>query len=431
MFGLFSKKTYRPSVTAEDKDWIEKNLIWLIEAFGLDHLRTQPFIQPNTEQFPYDNLKDTDQFRQLFEQLCNYWNLNPNEIVVKFFDDIMSKQWTVLRPLGKTNEPSGLYHQMLTSDEVRFNIQLAKSNLDRPQLLVSVLAHELAHVKLLGGNYVNRNDADMEPLTDLATIYFGFGVFIANSVLVKDTYWIGRTGYLPNPIISYANALICYITEHDVKNYYAVLNGNTIDLFKKDFEFLINTNDTTLTKHQVQESELTYKIGQLITDSFAKRDFEGAIEAGKKLLNINPTNVGALNNIGYALLQQKKYPEAIEEFTEAISLNPYWDYPYNNRGYCKLQLGDLENAFMDLYHSFEMNPDNSFSWRNLGAYYLVTNEFEKALEHFEQAQKIDPKTELINFYLAQAYLKLNNLDLSKQYLDKSIALDEYNDSTLT
>jgi tetratricopeptide (TPR) repeat protein len=430
MFGLFSKKTYRPSVTAEDKDWVEKNLIWLIEAFGLDKLRTQPFIQPNAEFFPYDNLKDTDQFRQLFEQLCKYWDLNPQEIEVKFFDDIMSKQWTIMRPQGKTNEPSGLYYQIHTSDEVRFNIQLAKSNLDKPQLLVSVLAHELAHVKLLGGNYINRNDPDMEPLTDLATIYFGFGVFIANSVITKDTYWIGRSGYLPNQIISYANALICYITKHDVKNYCAVLNGNTIDLFKKDYEFLINTNNTALTQHQVQESELTFNIGQLITDSFAKRNFEDAIEAGKKLLKINPINVAAFNNIGYALLQQKKYQEAIEEFTSAISLNPYWAYPYNNRGYCKIQLGDLENAYMDIYHSLEMDPDNSFSWRNLGAYYLATNELEKALEHFEQAQKIDPKTELINFYIAQVYLKLNNLDLSKQYLEKSLALCEHNDSIL-
>jgi len=76
-----------------------------------------------------------------------------------------------------------------------------------------------------------------------------------------------------------------------------------------------------------------------------------------------------------------------------------------------------------------MNPDNSFSWRNLGAYYLTKDEFEKALQHFEEAEKIDPKTELINFYLGQTYLKLGNADKSKQYLDKSVELNEHNDST--
>jgi tetratricopeptide (TPR) repeat protein len=430
MFGLFSKKTYQPTVTTEDKDWIEKNIIWFIEAFGLDKLKGQPFISPTTQNFPYNNLKDTEQFQKLFEQLCKYWDLNPNEIIVKFFDDIKSKQWTTWMPHGKFNEPAGLYNQIYTTSKKRFNIQLAKSNLNNAQLLVSVISHELAHVKLLGGNYINRNNADMEPMTDLASIYFGFGVFVANSVQTKDIYWISRSGYLPNQLISYANALICYITEHDVNNYKAVLNGNTIDLFKKDFEFLINTKDTALTKDKVSESELTFKIGKQITDGFEKRNFDEVIEGCKKLLDTNPKNIAAFNNIGYALLQQKKYQEAIDQFTKAIDINPYWDYPYNNRGYCKLQLDDLENAYWDLQSSFEMNPDNSFSWRNLGAYYLKANEFEKALQHFEDAEKIDPKTELINFYLGQTHLKMGNVDKSKQYLDKSVELKEHNDSTI-
>lgn len=429
MFGLFNKKTYQPTVTPEDKDWIERNLIWFIELFGLDKLKEQPFISPTVENFPYNNLKDIDQFQKLFEQLCRYWDLNPNEIAVKFFDDIKSKQWTTWMPEGKFNEPIGLYNQIYTTEKKRFNIQLAKSNLCNPQLLVAVIAHELAHVKLLGGNYINRNDADIEPLTDLASIFFGFGVFVANSVQTNDFYWISRSGYLPNQLISYANALICYITGHEMNNYYAVLNANTKNLFEKDFEFLSNTNDTKLTKDKVLESESTFKIGKQITDGFRKRNFDEVMEVSKKLLETDPKNIAAFNNIGYALLQQKKYEEAIDQFTKAIDIDPYSDYPYNNRGYCKLQLGDIDNAYTDLLHSFEMNPDNSFSWRNLGAYYLITKEFEKALLHFEHAEKIDPGTELINFYLGKTHLKMGNANKSKQYLDKSTELNEHNDST--
>jgi tetratricopeptide (TPR) repeat protein len=429
MFGLFSKKTYEPTVTPEDKDWVEKNIIWFVETFGLDKLKEQPFISPTTENFPYNNLKDTDQFRKLFEQLCKYWDLNPNEITVKFFDDIKSKQWTTWMPQGEFNEPGGLYSQVYTTEEKRFNIQIAKSNLDNPLLLVSVIAHELAHVKLLGGNYIIRNSPDMEPLTDLASIYFGFGIFVANSVQTKDLNWISRSGYLPNQLISYANALICYITGHDVNNYYSLLNSNTKDLFKQDFAFLSNTNNTLLTKDCVSKSESTFKNYQQITKAFETRNFDDIIKTSENILETDLKNVAAFNNIGYALLQQKKYQEAIKHFTKAIDIDPYWDYPYNNRGYCKLQLGDLENAFSDLHSSFEMNPDNSFSWRNLGAYYLKINELEKALQHFEQAEKIDPKTELINFYLGQAHLKMGNTDKAQQYLDKSVEFNEHNDST--
>src|SRR5918993_1184715 len=110
MFGLFGKKKNQPSVTPEDKEWVEQNIIWFIEAFGLDKLKEQPFILPTLENFPYKDLKDGNQFQQLFEQLCKYWDLNPNEIVVKFFDDIKSKQWTDLMPIGNFNDAGGLYY---------------------------------------------------------------------------------------------------------------------------------------------------------------------------------------------------------------------------------------------------------------------------------------------------------------------------------
>ncbi|MTI29769.1 tetratricopeptide repeat protein [Cytophagales bacterium RKSG123] len=354
--------------------------------------------------------------------------MDPNEIVVKFFDDFKSKQWTTWVPHGEFNQPGGLFQQIYTTEEKRFNIQLAKSNLQNPQLLVSVMAHELAHVKLLGSNYVNRDEDDMEPLTDLTSIFYGFGVFVANSCQTQDIYWISRSGYLPNQVISYTNALICYITENDANKYYSQLNYNTKDLFKQDFEFLIKTNDTKLSKAKVLESESIYKLGKQIDNGFDKRNYDDVIEASKKLLEVSPNNIIAFNNIGYALLQQKKYQAAIDAFTKAIDIDPYWEYAYNNRGYCKLQLGEIEDAFADLHSSFEMNPDNSFSWRNLGAYYLKKNDLEKALKHFEQAEKIDPKTELINFYIGRTHSKIGNLEKAKQYLDKSKELNEYNDT---
>lgn len=430
MFGLFNKKTYQPSVTPEDKDWIEKNIIWFIQVFGLDKLKEQPFILPTSENFPYNNLKDSEQFQKLFEQICGYWDLNPNEIEVKFFDDLQSKQWTNWIPQGEFKEASGLYNQIYTTTEKRFRIQLAKSNLDNPELLVSVLAHELAHVKLLGGNLVNRNDSDMEPLTDLASIFFGFGVFFANSVETTNIYWMSRTGYLPNQLISYTNALICYIIDHDATKYSPLFNSNTKDLFKQDSDFLSNTKNTTLTKDTVLESIDIFNIQKQISDGFEKRNFDAVIVASRGLLERNNKDATAFNNIGYALLQQKKYTEAIEQFTKAITIDPYWDYPYNNRGYCMLQLGDIEHALLDLDSSFEMNPYDSFVWRNLGAYYLATHEFEKAMQHFEEAEKIDPKTELINFYLGQVHLKLGNAEKSDVYLNKSVELNEHNDSTI-
>ncbi|NOS93774.1 MAG: tetratricopeptide repeat protein [Cyclobacteriaceae bacterium] len=428
MFGLFSSKEYLPTVTAVDKDWVEQSFIWFLEVFGFERLRQQPFYAPAVQSFPYDNLKDLRELQQLLAQLCGYLNLNPHQIDVKFFDDLDSKQWTVwnVPPLNETE----ISNQVNAGNLERFTIELAKSNLNHPQLLIAVLAHELTRVKLLEGNSLKATDPDLETMTDLISIFFGFGIFVANSVLTTEINWITRNNYLPNEIISYANALVCHVTMHNSDNYTMVLNRNTNEQFRKNFEYLTKTNDTALDKFKVQECEKHFLLNSQVTKGFADRDFEKVIEGNKKILQINPRNNYAFNNLGYTLLQQKKYTQAIESFTKAIDLDPYWDYPFNNRGYCKLQLNDLENAYLDLHASFEMDPQSPFNLRNMGAYYLKTNDFEKALHHFEEVEKIGPETDLINFYLGQAHLKLGNLEKSKLYFEKSIRRNEHNDSMI-
>jgi tetratricopeptide (TPR) repeat protein len=292
------------------------------------------------------------------------------------------------------------------------------------------MSHELAHVKLLGGNYINANSPDMEPLTDLASIYFGFGVFVANSCQTKDINWISRRGYLPNQLISYSNALICYITDSSAEKYLEYLNFNTSDLFKQDYNFLENTEDTTLTEDKINESNKTYVIGKQISEGLEKRDFNLVLEASEKLLESNPKDINAYNYIGYIFLLQKQYDKAIDHFTKAIDIEPYWEYPYNNRGYCKLQLGDIENAYYDLQSSYEMNPQNSFAWRNLGAYYLKVGDLKEALRYFEEAEKIDSTTELINFYFGHTYKQMGDAEKASHYFEKSKVLNEFNDSIM-
>jgi hypothetical protein len=49
--------------------------------------------------------------------------------------------------------------------------------------LVAIIAHELCHVRLLGENRITAARKDHERLTDLLTIYLGFGIFTTNAAL--------------------------------------------------------------------------------------------------------------------------------------------------------------------------------------------------------------------------------------------------------
>ncbi len=430
MFDFFNKKKEQHSVTHADKEWIEKSILWCIESFGLSHLEPSPFLLPTLEIFPYNNLTEPVQFEGLFEQLCTIWKVNPKEITVKIFDGIQSKQWSTWVLPESFNEPAGLFVQIEPDNEKKYEVQIAKSNFDNPQLLINILAHEIGHVKLIGGGYVNSTDADMEPLTDLATIYFGFGLLLANTSLTHNERWLRRTGYLPHQVIAYTNALLCYITDYDAHSCLQYLNLNTREYFVNDYTYLINTHDTILNKFKVADADRLHNLSNSINDGFVKKDYQSVIDACRVLLAANPNNTITYNNLGYALLQQKQYELAIAAFEKAIDIDPFYDYPINNRGYCRLQLQDFDNAFTDLNHSYEMNPSNSFSLRNLGVYHYMKGEFETALTCLLDAQKIDPKTEMIHFYLSKVYHVLGDMEAANRHASLSKDLDEHNDSII-
>jgi tetratricopeptide (TPR) repeat protein len=435
MFKFFNRNAYipsatKPGLTEEDKNWVEQNLLWFIETFGIDRLLKEPFLLPTFDYFPYKNLKDENQFQQLFEQICRHWELDPKDIKVSIFDNIQSRQWHNLAPVGKIYEPATTSHQTYSIDDYRYIVRIGKSNIDNPELLTTVLSYELALIKHLDKRFVRLDDPNLQPFIDLATIYGGFGIFVANCCEVKESGWYGRYGYLLNEVISYANALICYISGKDAELYGKYLNANTRSMFLNDFAYLKKTNETALTRKELERCQSVHQLCQLVAEGFKSRSFDQVIEAANKLKPHQQYHWYIYNNIGYALLQQKKYASAIEYFNKAAETDPYQDYAFNNRGYCWLQLGDVENAFTDLHASFEMNSANSFSWRNMGAYYLHAGDYAKALEYFEKALSIDPTTELIHFYLGHAHARLGNIEKSKASFYKSKELDEHNDSML-
>jgi tetratricopeptide (TPR) repeat protein len=419
MFSVFGKKKINPSVNHTDKDWIENNIKWFIEMFGFEKVKNMPFFSPTFDVFPYDNLSENSQFQKLFNQLCDIWEVDATNIEVCIFDDVVSMQWNSWFPFEKVSEPAGTFERGEFTDKKSFRINIAKSNFEHPQKLVFVMAHELAHVKLLGNQYLHDQQVDLEPLTDLACIYFGFGVIMANSLRVKDFKGLSKTGYLPDQIVSYSNAIICYITKTSQETYLNEMNDNIKDLFKNDFQFLSQTQDTLLNEKVIYEANIYFECNQTINAGYDENDYHKVVDGSEKLLKLQPKNAYANSNIAFVHQEQSKFEDAIEYYTKAIESDPFWIYPYWNRGYCKLQLGDFENAYWDLYHAHQMDPSNNYCWRNLGLYYLAKNELDNALVHFEEALKLDENTVNIHQYLSEVHSKLGNVDMAEHHSKES------------
>jgi len=236
MFAWFRRKCECP-VAADVQQWIDSRWNWLAEQFGADRPRQSTVILPLAEFFP-DAFDDSEEsIRQMVDRVCQYMGLDPATIAFSVYQDP-----TPTYPGEWRNGTAGLYHP--EGDVFRIWIEVA--NLDDPLAMVATIAHELAHVHLLGHGRLHSDCDDHEPLTDLLTVFLGLGVFTANSV-IREHYWhagqvsgwsMGRRGYLGMPELGYALARFARMRGENDPQWAKQLRLDVRSAFKRALAFL-------------------------------------------------------------------------------------------------------------------------------------------------------------------------------------------------
>lgn len=114
-------------------------------------------------------------------RICNYMKVDRTQIDFEVFPD-ETEELSAMLPYwrGSHDGCAGLYVHP-EDESKRMVVALRQSQLNDPLSLVATLAHELGHVILLGGGLMEHSIEDMEPMTDLLTVFLGFGIFNANS----------------------------------------------------------------------------------------------------------------------------------------------------------------------------------------------------------------------------------------------------------
>lgn len=196
-------------IDAATRAWVDSRWLWLESQFGAERVNDVRVILPRPEFFP-DAYNGTDEdARIILDRVCQYMDLDPACVEMSIYDD---QDPLTDHPMfgGKSQGTAGLYH----AEGDKFRIWIEATNLNDPLGMVATMAHELAHVHLLGHGRLTGEEEDHEPLTDLLTVFLGLGVITANAV-VREQSWqdgpssgwkIGRRGYLTMPIYGYALA---------------------------------------------------------------------------------------------------------------------------------------------------------------------------------------------------------------------------------
>jgi hypothetical protein len=258
MFGLFAPTC---PCDAAAKPWIEKRLLWLSQQFGLSILLERKIVLPTAEFFP-DPWDGSDKaVKRMFRRVCEFMNVERESVDLELFNDKTPQSIFRNDPTagfaagtwqGGAREPLNTNTWDGTTDSGHSGlVRIERSTLARPSDLVGVMAHELAHQKLLGEERASQHQFDNELLTDLTAVYFGFGVFLANNPRKSTgelSCWPGsklkKPEYLSEPMLGYALAHIAWLRNEDRPEWMRHLRWAPRAVFKQGLRYLRITSDS-------------------------------------------------------------------------------------------------------------------------------------------------------------------------------------------
>jgi tetratricopeptide (TPR) repeat protein len=186
--------------------------------------------------------------------------------------------------------------------------------------------------------------------------------------------------------------------------------------------------------------------------AFTRKDPLIQIELYKNVLEIEPENIEALNNIGVSFNNAYNYSEAIKYLTKCIKIKPSYalayanlansynlledleksleytnkaieldskvDYSYSVKGNVLTKKGELEEAEKTFNRAIELNPNSPEAYFTRGFFYEETGKYDESEKDYKKADELGfpNKAMLYNNY-AVLYRRKSDFDKAIKYLE--------------
>ena len=151
--------------------------------------------------------------------------------------------------------------------------------------------------------------------------------------------------------------------------------------------------------------------------------YDKAIDAAKKIVDLDPANEMSLYNLGLMYFKLQRYEEAIEAFKKCLEVKPDYAYAWFQIGSSHIQKKAYKQS-AEAYRKFvELSPDEPSGWLSLGVSYMQLKNFEAALEPMRRAVELKPDNAVSVYNLAIVYINLKDNYSAKELYNKLVDLD--------
>lgn len=252
MFKFFNNRRKQECpVDEEIRIWIENTFIWLIKKLGEEKIKNCRTLLPIEDHFPVKSNDATQIVNTVLKVVATQMDVDPKQIVMDFYQeeplelkgDFGYTIFTQQEP--EDSHSAGLYQGK--DENGQYLISIEKNQLKELDKLVATLAHEIAHIKILGEGLLEKND---EYLTDILTAFYGLGIFNANTSFKfykhTDSWGFSSQGYLSQQEWGYALALYAYIRNEVNPHWPKFLSKNIYSYYRKSEIFIYQNRDKVL-----------------------------------------------------------------------------------------------------------------------------------------------------------------------------------------
>ena len=131
------------------------------------------------------------------------------------------------------------------------------------------------------------------------------------------------------------------------------------------------------------DEDLIFQLGAVLE---RQGNVEGAADAFTKVLALNPDSAGALNYLGYMLVDRGlRLEESLGYIQQAVALDPYNGAYLDSLGWAYFRLGQLDLAEENLLKAIEQLRTTGVVYDHLGDLYFKKGNREQAIHYWEKA----------------------------------------------
>jgi len=221
----------------ERRERLRAGLARLIQLRGYPTFVDAPLLEPTNTFFPDRWARSKRGVKRLIRRILWYAGLDGLHVDLEVFD---------AQPPGEFHVGIAAWFAGIADGRVSFGLDLHQ--LDDRERLVGVLCHEVAHAYRAHHGLVVSDRNIEEALTDLTTIYLGFGMLTVNASYAYRTQHIGasmiqghqwqeqRAGYLTPAEMSFLLAIQTVVRELDedrVRRIAGLLSATQSSLFRE------------------------------------------------------------------------------------------------------------------------------------------------------------------------------------------------------